>query len=402
MLNANKWDDSRVHYKSWASDIEEGALEQIHNLTKLPFVFHHVAMMPDCHKGYGMPIGGVLATEGVVVPNSVGVDIGCGVVSTQLPITYDELNNKHNGEQFLKAVLGKIREVIPTGFEHHKEPQENNLVMPNPMSEILERVEGKIDYQIGTLGGGNHFIEIQKGDDGFICVMVHSGSRNLGYRVADYYNKKAVYNNEKWFSMVPKEWELAFLPVGKNGDPLGGMYLTDMKFCLAFAKENRRIMIERIIDIILKEAGIGDEESSLYNILDVHHNYVSIENHFGKNVWVHRKGAIRVRDGERGIVPGSQGTNSYIVEGRGNPESFMSCSHGAGRVMSRTKARNTIDLNKEKEMLDKLGIIHAIRNQDDLDEAPSAYKNIDEVMENQKDLCMPITELTPLAVIKGE
>jgi tRNA-splicing ligase RtcB len=224
----------------------------------------------------------------------------------------------------------------------------------------------------------------------------------LGKQVADYYNKLAVELNRKWFSEVPKEWELAFLPVDSEE---GQSYIREMEYCIEFALANRKLMMDRIKDIFYKtdmtRIGIPRLSIEFEPMINIAHNYAQLENHFGENVWVHRKGATLATKDTIGIIPGSQGTKSYIVKGKGNPESFMSCSHGAGRKMSRTQAIKELDLEKEIKTLDDLGIIHGIRNREDLDEAPSSYKNIDEVMENQKDLVEILVELTPLAVVKG-
>jgi len=224
--------------------------------------------------------------------------------------------------------------------------------------------------------------------------MIHSGSRNLGYKVAEHYNNIAIALNEKWFSQVPKKWELAFLPLNSEE---GQNYLREMNYCVDFARANRNLMMSNVrlsITNILPNTTFEDP-------IDIPHNYAAMENHFGKNVMMHRKGATRARLGEYGIIPGSQGTASYIVKGKGNLDSFCSCSHGAGRKMSCTKAEKTLDFDKEKELLDKKGIMHGMRNKNDLDEAPGAYKDIEVVMKNQKDLVDIIIKLKPLAVIKG-
>jgi tRNA-splicing ligase RtcB len=250
--------------------------------------------------------------------------------------------------------------------------------------------------QLGTLGGGNHFIELQKDEEGNLWVMIHSGSRNLGKQVAEYYNKKAIELNEKWFSQVPKEWQLAFLP---EDSLLARDYLNEMNFCLNFAYNNRRKMMDDILSFVQDEF-TGEHEHGI-ELLNIHHNFASLENHFGQNVWVHRKGATQAKAGQLGIIPGSQGTHSYIVEGLGNQESFMSCSHGAGRKMSRSAAIKNLNIDEERNKLDTQGILHAIRGKDDLDEAPGAYKSIDEVMASQTDLVKIVHTLTPLAVVKG-
>ena len=383
--------ENMIPVKLWLDDIEEGALVQANNLASLPFAFHHVAIMPDSHQGYGMPIGGVLATKGVVIPNAVGVDIGCGMCAVKTSLT--EINI-----ETLKKVMGEIRRVIPVGFEHNKRmcdeslmPDKSNLVIGDNNTILIQYDSAR--KQIGTLGGGNHFIEIQKGSDGHIWIMIHSGSRNLGKQVADYYNKLAINLNEKWRSSVPKEWQLAFLPMDSQD---GIQYINEMNYCVEFALANRKLMIDRIKDIFEKETNCECVEP-----INIAHNYASLENHFGQNVWVHRKGATLATPDTIGIIPGSQGTHSYVVRGKGNPESFNSCSHGAGRKMSRTKAENELNLEEEIKKLDDQGIIHGIRNKKDLDEASGAYKPIDEVMENQKDLVEVLVELQPLAVIKG-
>lgn len=387
--------------KMWLEDIEDGAMEQAANLAELPFLYRHVALMPDCHQGYGMPIGGVIALENVVIPNAVGVDIGCGMCACKTSLKIEDIN-----EKILKKIMSEIRKVIPLGKNHHKEKQNENWLTTflwNPYKQfgsypvIAEQWES-IHSQIGTLGGGNHFIEIQKDPEGFVWIMLHSGSRNIGKRVADYHNKIAQDLNKKWYSNVDSSHQLAFLPL--NSDE-GIAYMREMSWCVEFAKRNRNIMLRNIVAIIANNLGKSHFTGS-ENVWDVAHNYAALENHFGKNVVVHRKGATRARAGELGIIPGSQGTKSYIVEGLGNPESFMSCSHGAGRAMSRTKARTDLDLQTEINKMNEKGIIHSIRNIEDLDEASSAYKDIDVVMENQKDLVKINVELTPIAVIKGD
>lgn len=375
----------------WVSDIEENALAQARNLANLPFIFKHVALMPDCHSGYGMPIGGVIATKGVIIPNAVGVDIGCGMCATKTSL------NKINTE-VLKTIMSGIRELVPLGFDHHKHAQEESL-MPSlenvPEHGIVHRQYTAAKKQIGTLGGGNHFIEIQKGSDGHVWIMIHSGSRNIGLKVAEHYNKLAIHLNERWHSSVDKKQDLAFLPIETQE---AKDYFAEMQYCVDFAFANRLLMMERIKSVF--SSVIGESFSAL-EFINIAHNYARWESHFGTNVIVHRKGATSAREGEVGIIPGSQGTKSYIVQGKGNPESFQSCSHGAGRVMGRKQAQRELVLEEEIEKLNSKGIVHSIRNTRDLDEAPGAYKNIDVVMENQADLVNILLELSPLAVIKG-
>ncbi len=380
--------DNQIPVYNWCDNTEAGALKQIDNLASLPFAFHHIAIMPDCHQGYGMPIGGVLVTKDVIIPNAVGVDIGCGMCAVKTSLT--ELDT-----ETLKKIMGEIRKVIPVGFTHQKEAQDENLMPEFFGGDIVEKEYNNALTQIGTLGGGNHFIEIQKGSDGHIWIMIHSGSRNLGKQVADHYNKLAIEFNEKWVSSVPKEHELAFLPVGSEE---GQAYIREMNYCVDFALANRKLMMDRICDILKKVSGSGIDFEPMINIA---HNYAKLENHFGENVWVHRKGATLATENTIGIIPGSQGTKSYIVKGKGNPESFMSCSHGSGRKMGRNEAQKTLNLEEEIKKLDEQGILHEIRGVKDLDEASGAYKEIDEVMKAQEDLVEILIELTPLGVIKG-
>jgi len=374
--------------KAWLDDIEDGALKQAYNLAELPFVYKHIALMPDAHVGYGMPIGGIMATKGVVVPYAVGYDIGCGMCVCSLGI-------KDISKEDLKKVMGLIRKRIPVGKNWHKEMKATGFLPDLPdNTPIVEREYAKARKQVGTLGGGNHFIEIQKGSGGYIHIMIHSGSRNLGHQVAGHYNKVAVELNERWFSKVPKEWQLAFLPTDTDE---GRAYMAEMEYCLKFARKNRAFMMNEVIKIFVSEGISGPEET----YLDVAHNYAAWENHFGQNVIVHRKGATRAYEGERGIIPGSQGAFSYIVKGKGHEMAFKSCSHGAGRKMGRKDAIRSLDMAEQIDILDAKGVIHSVRNKGNLDEAPGAYKDIAEVMANQSDLVDIEVELTPLAVIKG-
>jgi tRNA-splicing ligase RtcB (3'-phosphate/5'-hydroxy nucleic acid ligase) len=387
-LIMNKITTEKIPILSWANELEGGALTQAKNLANLPFAKKHIALMPDCHQGYGMPIGGVLATENVIIPNAVGVDIGCGMCAVKTSL-------KEIDTETLKKIMGEIRKVIPLGFNKHKQEQDENL-MPedNYWLDTATVVHKEFDNalkSIGTLGGGNHFIEVQKGNDDYIWIMIHSGSRNLGKQVADYYNKLAIQLNEKWHSVVPKEWELAFLPVDSQE---GQGYIKEMNYCIDFALANRKLMIDRIKEVM---EGLG--EVGFNTIINIAHNYASLENHLGKNLWIHRKGATLATEDTIGIIPGSQGTSSYIVKGKGNPASFNSCSHGAGRKMGRKQAQK--ELNYEEEIKKMGNVIHGMRSVKDLDEAPGSYKDISEVMKNQEDLVSILVELKPLAVIKG-
>lgn len=378
--------------KVWMETIDEKTMQQAVNLANLPFVFKHVSLMPDAHSGYGMPIGGVLATDAVIVPNAVGVDIGCGMCAVKTSLTSTQVTRSK-----LMNLVDEIRKRIPVGFDHHAKPQDENLMPQNFNLDELYVIKNQYKaalMQIGTLGGGNHFIEIQKDIDGFIWIMIHSGSRNLGKQVADFYNKRAKQLNELWYSSINASADLAFLPFKTKE---AHQYYDEMRYCVDFANANRRLMMERVQESLLE----AFPETEYGDTVNKAHNYATWENHFNKNVVVHRKGATSAREGEIGIIPGSQGTNSYIVEGLGNRESFMSCSHGAGRAMGRKEAIKNLNLEEEQNKLDALGVIHAVKSQEDLDEAPSAYKDIAEVMANQQDLVKIKVELYPLAVIKG-
>jgi tRNA-splicing ligase RtcB len=394
------YEGKNVPIKSWCENPEEGAIEQARNLASLPFIFKHVALMPDTHQGYGMPIGGVIATKGVIIPNAVGVDIGCGMCAMKTSLTdlsIEQLKRILGGS---KDYHGGIRSSVPVGFDHQSKKQDEKLMpcLGNIGFEdlIIIKEYNSALSQIGTLGGGNHFIEIQKGSDGFIWIMIHSGSRNLGYTVAKHYNQLAQEMCKKWYSNIPEfkgEDGLAFFPMDSEE---GQNYFKEMNYCLEFAYANRKLMLEKI-----KEAFLNVIDCTFEPEINIHHNYAVLENHFGQNVIIHRKGATSAREGELGIIPGSQGTSSYIVKGKGNLESFQSCSHGAGRAMSRTRARETLNLEDEIKKMDNKGILHAIRGKSSLDEASGAYKDISVVMEEQKDLVDIFIELKPLAVVKG-
>lgn len=379
--------------KIWTDKVEESAMSQIENLTTLPFLFHHLAIMPDVHAGKGMPIGGVLACKYVVIPNAVGVDIGCGMCAVETNLKASEIP----AEVLRKKIMRGIRRRIPLGKNHHKELQDEKYLPEGfdiDKMEIVKRRQHAIRYEIGTLGGGNHFIELQKDEEDTLWIMIHSGSRNLGKQVGDYYNEIAAKLNERWYSAVSPEVHMPFLA---RQTQEFDMYWNEMQYCVAFALCNRKLMMERIEEVIADSI----KEVEFEPMINIAHNYAAIEHHFDSDVIVHRKGATLAREGVTGIIPGSQGTASYIVEGLGNPESFCSCSHGAGRLLSRKSAIETLDLQQEIAMLEAKGIVHAVRSRDDLQEASGAYKDIDEVIANEADLVKVKTKLLPVAVIKG-
>ncbi|MBP7185583.1 MAG: RtcB family protein [Ruminococcus sp.] len=405
------YNENMLPIKIWQTDAEAvGAkcIEQAEHLAKLPFAHKWIALMPDTHAGKGMPIGGVIACKNVVIPNAVGVDIGCGMAYVQTDIPVEVLRETITGSgNLVHTICGDILRNIPTGFSHFKTPQPSEVLdrakaemgRYEADSELIPQIE-EGSYQAGTLGGGNHFIELQQDDNGMCGIMLHSGSRHFGNIVGQYFNKIAHELNDKWFSQVPSEWNLPFLPVDTDE---GKRYLAWMQLCMDFAYENRAIMLQKVKEIFTKHvkrhAGI---DPVFTDEINCHHNYAALENHFGEDVWVHRKGAISARDGEMGIIPGAMGSYSYIVRGKGNPESFMSSSHGAGRAYSRTAAMDKFSVESVIVDLKKQNVVLAKNKKTDVaEESRFAYKDINEVMANQTDLTEPVKRLFTVGVIKG-
>jgi len=415
-VNYNK-ESQKLPIKIWLEDIskiEVDCLKQAINLSNLPFAFHHIALLPDTHLGYGMPIGSILATENVIIPHAVGSDIGCGMAFVQTNIPAQLLRDTETGQGSLAhVIINNIMRNVPVGFAHHKEPQKSKcLDLASVMSsyidselayakELVPEIE-RAYTSMGTMGGNNHFIELQEDENGMIAIMLHSGSRSLGKKICDYFNKLAVDLNSKWQSKVLKEWELAFLPV----DSLEGQsYITWMNLAQEFAMENRAQMMTIANNVLFEMVRKYTDFTDLFKQsmeVNAHHNYATMENHFGKNVWIHRKGAIRVRQGELGIIPGAMGGSSYIVVGLGNKDSFMSCSHGAGRRMGRKEAGR--QFTSEATLLDlkAKGVILGKHKKDNVaEECVGAYKDIDEVINNELDLIKVVKKLKTVAVIKG-
>ncbi len=394
-----KEDTYRVPIKSWCRDLEGQALAQAEDLARHPAVFHHVALMPDCHMGYGMPIGGVIATRDAVIPNAVGVDIGCGMGSMKTSIKVSDISR-----DTIRLIVEQVKKRVPCGEgKSHKGEQTweglEDIDAYAKRGWYSSHVRSLALKNLGTLGGGNHFIEIQAGDDGRVWLMIHSGSRHLGNVIARYYNDTAVGLNRKRVADIPRD--LAFLPIDT---PEGQAYIKDMNFALSYARENRKRIMARFMAAfseVLPDTRFSEE-------VNIHHNYACLETHFNTSVWVHRKGATSAQKGETGIIPGSMGAPSYRVEGLGNPESFMSCSHGAGRVMGRMQATRTLTLEDCNRAMQ--GIVYdrwnkvrkgKTKGMPDLGEAPQAYKNIEGVIEAQLDLVMPLQKFRPLGVVKG-
>ncbi len=395
--------------------LDEVCMRQAYNLSNLPFAFRHIALMPDTHAGYGMPIGGVLAVQDVVVPNAVGVDIGCGIcfIHTDVPayILRDVSAPKISLAEY---IVKRIMQQVPQGFEHHKTPQKSSMIdslikqqAPDNPTRLYSYGHQKLPqleeayYQIGTLGGGNHFIELQEDEDGLLGIMVHTGSRNFGYKVANYFNNLAKSMNKKMKSLVPREYDLAYLPAD-TVEAQG--YIGWMNLASDFARSNRTLIMERVQNIVFNAIRqfTGIKRISITMEVNAHHNYAAFEEHFGRKLWIHRKGAIRAKKGELGIIPGAMGGYSYIVEGLGNPESFNSSSHGAGRIMGRREAVRQFSLDEVMEDFQEKDIVLGKRRKrDTAEEYYKAYKDIDEVMHQQLDLVKPVLKLKTIAVVKG-
>ena len=396
--------------KIWAErdTIEDSCLEQAEHIAMLPFTYKWAALMPDTHTGKGMPIGGVVACDGAVIPNAVGVDIGCGMAFVQTDIPVALLRETITGSgTLLQLIIGNILRNIPTGFSHYKTVQ-SSAVLDSAKDELSKyesdpELINNIDdgyFQIGTLGGGNHFIELQEDENGLCTIMLHSGSRNFGFRVCEHFNRIAAELNEKWHSAVPSEWRLPFLSADSDE---GRRYLNWMRLSMDFAYENRAAMLAKVKDIfgtyVSKFTGT---EAHFSDEINCHHNYAALENHYGKNVFVHRKGAISAREGEMGIIPGSMGSYSYIVRGKGNPESFMSSSHGAGRLYSRTAAMQKFAVDTVINDLKANNVVLGKNKKSDVaEESRFAYKDIDTVMSAQQELTEPVKRLFTIGVVKG-
>lgn len=404
-------DENSLPIRSWCADVEPGALAQAENLSRHPALFSHVALMPDCHQGYGMPIGGVVAADAAVIPAAVGVDIGCGMraVETDLPA------ERFADIRVRRALQEKLKERIPVGEGvGHKEQQkwegfEEYLRNNGQVCDWANALDRK---NLGTLGGGNHFVEMQRstpvdgsagepGGGAKVWLMIHSGSRNLGKRIEEHYHRRAAKLCGHYRVRLPDP-DLAFLPIE---EPEGHDYFRDMLFALRYAEENRRRMMAAFKETVAEFA----PEATFLRELDVHHNYAAFEEHFGRKVCVHRKGATSAKKDELGIIPGSMGAASYIVRGLGNPDSFESCSHGAGRKMSRIAACTTLTPEQCDAALD--GIVYErwhpykkfgkAKGRLDLSEAPQAYKDIEDVIRSERDLVEPLVRLVPLSSLKG-
>lgn len=389
---------ARLPVWSWASSAEDAALDQARNLANLEVARHHVALMPDAHVGFGMPIGGVLFTEGAVVPYAIGVDIGCGVQIARTNLVWED----NFSPEKLRNVLHQIQRDIPTGFTSHKAPvmAKDRLLdvmgmdLPGKRSVHLGAFDGALN-QVGTLGGGNHFLEVQRDPaTNEVFFMLHSGSRSLGKKLCDVHAKIAL----DWCTATGHELpdkDLAWLPIDSDE---GAAYWDAMTFALRWAEVNRKVMMDAVEAAFRKHASVHDFE----RLVDVHHNYATPETHFGIVGTVHRKGAVRAASGDLVLIPGSMGTASYIGEGLGSAPSFETCQHGAGRVLGRNAARRLKTPEQVQEEMASWGI-EFVSNEprSSAEEAAFAYKDIDSVMQASADLVRPLRRLVPLGVVKG-
>jgi tRNA-splicing ligase RtcB len=365
--------DKQGNVLSWASDIDPNAMEQAQRSARLPFVAGPVALMPDAHWGMGATIGSVIPTRGAVVPAAVGVDIGCGMIAAELPFTSEALGDD------LTRLHGDIASVVPAGVGRgHDHDRAVGAHYPGTPGHLTDRLAAKAVSQFGSLGSGNHFVEVCLDERDIVWVVLHSGSRGVGNELAKRHIDGAKALMARWFVAL-EDPDLAYLV---EGTPEFDAYIADMLWAQSYALGNREAMLDAVLGRVA--AWVGGDVTEVRRI-NCHHNYTEREHHRGHDVWLTRKGAIRAREGDRGVIPGSMGTRSYIVRGLGNPASYQSCSHGAGRRMSRGEARRTLDVDGLRERMAGRAWNEAAARAL-IDEDPRAYKDIDQVMEDQRDL----------------
>ncbi len=387
--------DTPIPIKIWADDLDQSTEQQLRNIASLPFIHSHVAVMPDAHLGKGSTIGTVIATHGAVLPAAVGVDIGCGMCAIRLPFKSAQLGD-------LKTLRHSIERSIPTGRDGNRDIADRagkifeGLGLP-PSIEQENRLIKKAAEQLGSLGGGNHFIEICLDTEDQAWVMLHSGSRHIGLQLAEKHINKAKGVMKELMIQLPDP-DLAYF---SEKMPEFQAYIQDLHWAQSYAKANRNEMVLRVIkDVsyhVYKDARLLESRDSFFRV-DCHHNYCQREHHFDKEIWVTRKGAVSARVGEFGIIPGSMGAKSFIVRGKGNPDSFHSCSHGAGRKMSRTQARQTF---REEDLKEQTQGVECRKDRSIVDEIPGAYKDIEQVMANQADLVDVVYQLKQVLCVKG-
>lgn len=396
---------NNVPIKHWTRGVvfEDAAREQVRRVAELPFVHKHVAVMPDVHWGIGATVGNVIATKGAVIPAAVGVDIGCGMVAQRTTLRAEQLPDS------LAGVRSAIEAAVPHGRTNNGGPGDRGAWGDLPervaaqaagyrwsFAKLCEKhpklANGNLWNHLGTLGTGNHFIEVCLDKEGFVWVMLHSGSRGVGGRIGSYFIELAKQDMRRWFINLP-DMDLAYLPEGTDHF---ADYCEAVEWAQGFARTNRQLMLDATLTA-MRAAGLPEFETTDVAV-NCHHNYVSRERHFGENVIVTRKGAVRAREGDLGIIPGSMGARSYIVRGKGNAESFHSCSHGAGRAMSRNEAKKRFTVADHEAAT---AGVECRKDADVVDETPMAYKDIDAVMEAQRDLVDVVHELKQVLCVKG-
>ncbi|TEU30284.1 RtcB family protein [Alkanindiges illinoisensis] len=387
-----------VPIKIFTTDIDADAIEQLKKVARLQFIHSHVAVMPDVHLGIGATVGSVIPTKNAIIPAAVGVDIGCGMNAVRLGLNASQLPDD------LRRIRSDIERKVPVGFALHKQVKAkastlspldkrlNTIIAKHPgLKRMLKNFDQTWQKQLGTLGGGNHFIELCVDEQAQVWVMLHSGSRGLGNCIGTYFIELAKKEAQHRFGHVPDK-DLSYFA---EGSASFDDYVEAVHWAQDYAYENRREMMQLVLEAIRPHFPPFQLSKEAVNC---HHNYVQQEQHFGENVFVTRKGAIRAATDELGIIPGSMGTKSYIVRGKGNPESFCSCSHGAGRKMSRSKAKRLFtpdDLSLQTQG------IECRKDGGVVDEIPAAYKDIDQVMANQTDLVEVVHTLKQVLCVKG-
>lgn len=382
--------------KIWTDEVEEQALKQLKNLSRLPFINSNgVACMPDVHAGIGSTVGTVIATEKAVIPAAVGVDIGCGMNAVRLSLKATDLPDN------LKPLRDEIERRVPLGVGGaHDDSTDIGEVNDKLYKTVIDplykgdydKFHAKAASQMGSLGSGNHFIEVCIDESQDVWIMLHSGSRGIGNMIGTHYIEKAKRNMEKFFISLPDD-DLAYFP--ENTEDFDD-YMEAVGWAQNYALENRRRMMTQVVEA-MKQC-IEKPFTITQEAINCHHNYVEKENHFGRNMWVTRKGAIRARAGDLGIIPGSMGQRSYIVRGKGDLASYCSCSHGAGRVMSRAEAKRRFSLT---DLIAQTQGVECRKDEAVIDEIPASYKDIDQVMANQTDLVEVVHTLKQVLCVKG-
>jgi tRNA-splicing ligase RtcB len=395
-----------VPIKAWTNGVpfEDAARTQLVNIAALPFIHKWVAAMPDVHAGKGATVGSVIPTLGAIIPAAVGVDIGCGMMAVRTSLGASDLPDD------LRGLRAAIEAAVPHGRTDNGGPNDRGAWhdLPPAQAEAWEALRpgyeaivelhpkigrGAQVQHLGTLGTGNHFIEVCLDEADRVWVMLHSGSRGVGNRIGSYFIELAKREMRRWFVNLP-DMDLAYLPQGTEHFV---HYVRAVSWAQKYAMVNRELMMRAVVGA-LRSAGVLPVFSAELEAVNCHHNYVSTERHYGADVFVTRKGAVRAGKGELGIIPGSMGARSYIVRGKGNPESFESCSHGAGRAMSRTEAKRRFTV--EDHAAATAGI-ECRKDADVIDETPAAYKSIDAVMEAQRDLVEVVYTLRQVLCVKG-